>query len=195
MMSLIIVRVYFEDIRALIDIIVKKNFTYFREELKTILRNCYSYFRGSEKDKLKNIKTDKITSLVNGILKNNSILFVIKREKENFGIDSYQKELLSLAVLCDRSTVNNDTSNREEKPWPMTKYITSQMLSSQNISHQQQVNLLLWLDKAMFGSSNSPPLSYCDTKHLKLSTAKEDLPGESTRRKSRKDFFLSLNFG
>ena len=45
-------------------------------------------------------------------MKNNSILFVIKREKENFGIDSYQKELLSLAVLSDRSTVNNDTSNR-----------------------------------------------------------------------------------
>ena len=65
-----------------------------------------------------------------------------------------------------------------------------------NIKIEFKVDLLLWLDKAMFGSSNCPPLSYynIDTPNSKFPTANEELLDECERRKSRKAFYLSLNF-
>jgi len=165
-----------------------------REELKTLLKDCLLNIRASETDGCKDIASDKLQCLLNTIRQDNSLLVVLQREKKRFGIDSHQKELLCLAILSDTSTRNNKELIQDEEPWPITKHITSQMLTSPSMSHQQQVDLLLWMDEIMFGSMNSPPLSYFHTYYVNLESpvTKEQRFDENTRMKNRKDFILSL---
>lgn len=166
-----------------------------RDELKTMLKNCLYHFHTIEIESGKSLDSDKLNCLLNTIRNDSSILLALKLEKERLCIDDYQKELLSLAILCDQSTTSKTKSKHEQGCWSITTYFTSKILSSKNIKHQQQVDLLLWLDKAMFGTSSSPPLSLChqDANSLELPLTNEE-SGECTRTKDRKIFFMSLKF-
>merc|ERR1712223_664694 len=166
-----------------------------RDELKTMLKNCVYHFHTIEIENRKSLDSDKLQCLLNTLRNDFSIILALKLEKERLCIDNYEKELLSLAILCDQSTTCETKSKHEQGCWSITTYLTSKILSSKDIKHQQQVDLLLWLDKAMFGTSSSPPLSFChqDTNSLEppLTNKESD---KCTRTKYRKVFFMSLKF-
>lgn len=82
----------------------------FRDELKTMLKNCLYHFHTIEIESGKSLDSDKLNCLLNTIRNDSSILLALKLEKERLCIDDYQKELLSLAILCDQSTTSKTKS-------------------------------------------------------------------------------------
>ena len=82
----------------------------FRDELKMMLKNCLYHFPTIEIESGKSLDSDKLNCLLNTIRNDSSILLALKLEKERLCIDDYQKELLSLAILCDQSTTSKTKS-------------------------------------------------------------------------------------
>ena len=82
----------------------------FRDELKTMLKNCLYHFHTIEIENRKSLDSDKLQCLLNTLRNDSSIILALKLEKERLCIDNYQKELLSLAILCDQSTTSETKS-------------------------------------------------------------------------------------
>ena len=89
-----------------------------------MLKKCLYHFRTIEIEKGKSLDSDKLQCLLNTLRNDSSIILALKLEKERLCIDNYQKELLSLAILCDQSSTSEKKSKHVSHNYLIITYTT-----------------------------------------------------------------------
>ena len=73
----------------------------FREYLRNTLKSCFDAAVGCNHNALHNIDDEIMFKLINLLLKETLIIELLEKEKKVLCIDTYQKELLILAIVFD----------------------------------------------------------------------------------------------
>lgn len=169
-----------------------------RDELKAMLKMCLSSLTADDqKTSCSNSEANIFAELLGILVQDDINTKISERDKKPYCTDSYQKDLLSLAIVADKNNHKklSRISTEIQVPWRITKHLASKILSSTNITNKKQIDLLTWLDNIIFGDNSTPALSTQNIGGLKQEgniSTEHSHPVLRTGTE-RKEFFLSLN--